>query len=324
MITMKFLGQALATVLATVSAGAASAQAYPAKPVKVMVAFAAGGPIDLVARPVSQKLGEALGQSFIVDYKPGANGIIGSEFVAKSAPDGYTLLVFSPAHTINPSTQKSLPYDTLKDFAGVSPLARTDVVLVVNNNLPVKNVKELVALAKQRPGKLNFASSGTGGSLHLGGELLKVSAGIDMTHVPYKGASPALMDVVAGVADLAFIAAPPAVPIIKSGKVRLIAVSGRKRATTFPDTPTVEEQGFPKFEVTSGYGIVVPGATPQAAISRLNGALEKILASAEIHQIFAGMGLEPWYLKSEELQAWLREDTEKWQRVTRAIKYQPE
>ena len=303
---------------------AAAAQNYPAKPVRVMVAFAAGGPIDLVARPISVKLTEALGQSFIVDYKPGANGIIGSEFVAKSAPDGYTMLVFSPAHTINPSTQKSLPYDTLKDFAGVSPLGRTDVVLVVNPALPVKNVKELVALAKSRPGKLNFASSGTGGSLHLAGELLKVVAGIDMTHVPYKGASPALMDVVAGTADLAFIAAPPAVPMIKAGKVRLIGVSSLKRAASFPDTPTVEEQGYPKFEVTSGYGIVVPAATPKAAINRVNGALEKILATAEIRQIFNGMGLDPWYMTADELQTWLRDDTEKWQKVTKAIKYQPE
>lgn len=320
---MKSFKLFVAAALVSLS-GLSAAQNYPAKPVRVIVAFAPGGPIDLLARPISQKLGEALGQAFVVDYKPGANAVIGAEYVVRSPADGYTLLIFSSGHTINPSTQKSLPYDTLKDFTAVSPIGRSDIILIVNPSLPVNSVKELVAHAKANPGKLNFASSGTGGSLHLGGELLKVVAGIQMTHVPYKGAGPALADVVSGTADLAFIAAPPAVPMIKAGKVRLIGVASLKRAPSFPDTPTVAEQGFPKFEVSSGYGFVARSGTPQQAIGRLNGAMEKILATAEIKQMFNKMGLEPWYLKPAELQTWLTEEVQKWQQVTKAIKYKPE
>jgi tripartite-type tricarboxylate transporter receptor subunit TctC len=321
---MKCLTKLACLLPLALSCGAAAAQAYPTKPVTIVVAFAPGGPIDLIARPMAAKLTEALGQSFVVDYKPGANAVIGAGYVAKSAPDGTNLLIFSSGHTINPSTQKSLPYDTLRDFAAVSPIGKSDIIVIVHPSLPVKSVKELVAHAKANPGKLNFASSGTGGSLHLGGELLKVVAGIDMTHVPYKGAGPALLDVVAGNAQLAFIAAPPAVPMIKAGKVRLIGVASLKRAPTFPDTPTIDEQGFPKFEVISGYGFLAPAKTPRPIIDRLNATMQKILATEDVKQMFNKMSLEPWHLKPEELQAWLTEEVQKWQRVTKAIKYQPE
>lgn len=314
----------LLPALVAAMVGPAGAQNFPVKPVRIVVAFAPGGPIDLLARPVSQKLTELLGQSFVIDYKTGANGIIGADFVAKSAPDGYNLVIFSPAHTTNPSTQKSLPYDTLKDFVGVSPIGRTDLALVGHPALPIRSVRDMVAFAKAKPGQLNFASSGSGGSPHLGLELLKMTAGVNITHVPYKGAGPALQDVLAGTADLTFASLPAALGMIKAGKLRLIGVASPKRATGFPDVPTIEEQGFPKFHVISAFGLLAPGATPKPVVARLNGAMEKALSSTDIRQSFANMGLEPWYLTSEDLQAWLAEEVEKWQKVTRAINFQPE
>ena len=320
---LDLMGKTAAALAMAMFCGATTAQTFPAKPVYIIVAFSAGGAVDLIGRVAGQKLTEALGQPFVVDYKLGANGIIGGEYVAKSAPDGYTLLVFSSGHIINPSTQKSMPYDTLS-LAAVSPIARGDIVLIANAKLQANNLKELIALAKAQPGKLTYASSGIGGSVHLGGELLKLMAGIDIVHIPYKGAAPGLQDIVAGTVDMGFVGVPPAVPLVKAGKVRMIAVASLKRSSSFPDTLTVEESGFSKFEVTSGYWFVAAAATPQAAISRLNGALEKILASAEIKQSFNGMGLDPWWSTPSQLQTWLREEVEKWQKVTRAIKYQPE
>ena len=296
---MKFMSRICGWMVLALFCSAAGAQNFPAKLVRVIVPFPPGGPVDLTARPVAQRLTEVLGQPFVVDYKPGAAGVIGSEHVVKSPADGYTLLVFSSGHTINPSTQKSLPYDTLKDFAAVSPISRSDIVLVTNPKLPVNNLKELIALAKARPGKLNYASSGTGGPLHMSAELLKVVTGIDMVHVPYKGAAPALQDVVAGTADLAFVAASAAVPLIKAGRIRLIAVASLKRAASFPDTPTVEESGYPRFEVISSAGFLAPAATPRPIVNRLSGIMEKILATAEIRQDLNKIGLEPWWSTPE-------------------------
>ena len=316
----------LAVLLASCSlllTAPAGAQNYPTRPVRIMTAFPPGGPTDLIGRPIAQKLQEALGQPFIVDYKPGGNATIGTDYVAKSAPDGYMLLLIPPSHTTNPSTQKALPYDTLKDFTGVSPLSRGEVVLITNPKLPVNSVKELVSLAKSQPGKLNYASSGTGGSLHLGGELFKMVAGIDMVHIAYKGAAPALTDVMAGTADLMFISAVPAVAQIKSGKVRLLAVASPRRSTTYPDTPTVAET-YPKFEVGSNYGLIAPAATPKAAIAKLNSALEKILASPEIKKTFNGLGVDPWWDTSDNFTEWVRDEVNKWGTVAKAIHYVPE
>ncbi len=311
---------------AALDAGVALAQAqnYPNKPVRMIIAFSPGGPTDVIARPIGQKLTEALGQPFVVDYKPGANAVIGADYVLHQPADGHTLLIFTSGYTINPSTQKSLPFDTLRDFQSVSPIARSDIILFVNPSLPVKNVKELIALAKSKPGKLNFASSGTGGSPHLAGELFKLLTNTDMTHVPYKGAGPATLDVVAGTADLAFLAAPPAVPLIKSGKLRLIGVASLKRAASFPDTPTIDEQGIPKFEVISFYGFSTSAAVPKPIVNKLNSAMQTILAMDDIRQAFNNSGLEPWYLKPDELQSWLGDEVTKWQKVTKAIKYVPE
>ena len=320
---MKRLSMLFVLCLTAAMCGMAVAQTWPARPVRIVIAFAPGGPLEIV-RPVAQKLTEALGQPFVIDYKPGGNSVIGGDFVAKAPADGHTLLTFTSSLTLNPSTQKALPYDTIKDFTTVSFLARGDIILVVNPSLPVKTLKELITLAKADPGKLNFASSGTGGSLHLAGEWLKMLAGIDMTHVPYKGAGPATADVVAGNANLAFLSMPPSVPMIRAGKLRIIGVASLKRTTTFPDAPTIEEQGLAKFEVVSFYGMSVRSAVPRPVINRLNESMQKILAMDDIRQAFNNSGVEPWYLPQNEQQGWLEQEIEKWQRVTRAIGYQPE
>ena len=301
----------------------AVAQNYPTRPVTIMTAFPPGGPTDLLGRAIAPRLQELLGQPFLVDYKPGGNATIGTNVAARATPDGHMILLIPPSHTTNPSTQKSLPYDTLKDFTGVSPLSRGEVVLITNPKLPANSVKELVALAKSKPGKLNYASSGTGGSLHLGGELFKMVAGIDALHVAYKGAAPALTDVVSGTADYMFISAVPAVAMIKSGKVRLLAVASPKRSTTYPDVPTVAET-FPRFEVGSNYGLIAPAKVPQPVIAKLNGALEKVLASAEVKKTFNNLGVEPWWDTPEVFTAWVRDEVVKWAAVAKAINYVPE
>lgn len=320
---MKFLLKLCVLSALVLTAGQALAQTWPNRPVRIVIAFAPGGPLEVV-RPVALKLQEALGQPFVIDYKPGGNSVIGGDFVAKAPADGYTLLTFTSSFTINPSTQKSLPYDTVKDFTTVSFLARGDIILTVNPGLPARNLNELIALARSQPGKLNFASSGTGGALHLAGELLKMVAGVDMTHVPYKGAGPATADVVAGNANLAFLSMPPSVPMIKSGRLRIIGVASLKRTTTFPDVPTLDEQGLAKFEVASFYGVTARAGVPQPVITRLNESLQKILSMEDIRQAFNNSGVEPWTMPQNEQQAWLEQEIGKWQKVTRAIKYQPE
>jgi tripartite-type tricarboxylate transporter receptor subunit TctC len=268
-------------------------------------------------------LQEALGQPFVIDFKSGASGTIGADHVAKSAPDGYTLLVITASFNTAPSAQASLPYDTLRDFTGVSPLARGHVVLVVNPRIPASNLKALVALAKVQPGKLNYASSGAGGTVHLGMELFKLAAGINMLHVPYKGVGPAQQEVIAGFVDLMFIGVSPSIGQIKAGKVRALAVASPQRSAALPDTPTIAEMGYPKFEIASNYGFVAPAATPRAAISRLSGALEKILAHADIKKSYAAFGVDPWWETSERFTTWIGEDVARWAGVAKAINYQP-
>lgn len=310
-------------LLLSVLAGVSHAQTYPAKPVRFVSPFPPGGPTDLLARPVGAKLQEALGQPFIIDYKSGASGTIGADHVAKSPPDGYTLLVITGSFNTAPSAQASLPYDTLKDFTGVSPLARGHIVLVANPRIPATNLKALVALAKAQPGKLNYASSGAGGIVHLGMELFKQAAGVNMVHVPYKGVTPGLQDVIGGYVDLMFIGASPSIAHIKAGKVRALAVASPQRSTAFPDTPTIAELGYAKFEIGSNYGIMAPVAMPRTIVSRINGALEKILAHPDIKKSYASFGVEPWWDTSERYTAWIAEDVARWAAVAKAINYQP-
>ena len=302
----------------------ADAQEYPVKPVRVIVPFAPGGPNDLVVRPLAPKLHELLGQPFVVDYRAGANGIIGSELVAKSPPDGYALLVVSSSFVINPSTQARLPFDPLRDFAPVSPMATSDIILVVNPTVPAKSVREFIALAKSRPGKLNYASSGNGGSLHLGAELLKMTAGIDMVHVPYKGAALALSDVIGGHVDSMFISAPGAMAQIKAGKVRVLAVASARRAQALPDTPTFVETGYRDVVVDTRYGILATGGTPGAIVERLNTAIAKAVATAEVRERYAALSLDPVSSTPQDYAAYLRAEVARWRKVVAAAKLPPQ
>ncbi len=314
---------ALLFILQATTGHAQTPATYPIKPVRFISPFPPGGPTDLLSRPVGAKLQEALGQPFVIDYRAGAAGTIGADHVAKSAPDGYTLLVTTASFNTAPSTQPALPYDTLKDFVGVSPLARGHTVLIANPRMPAHSVKALVALAKAQPGKLTYASSGAGGVVHLGMEQFKLAAGIYLLHVPYKGVGPAQQEVIAGFVDMMFIGVSPSIGQIKAGKVRAIAVASPRRSVALPDVPTIAEMGYPKFEIASNYGIMAPAATPRAIVSRLNSALEKILAHADIQKSYAGFGVDPWWETSERFSAWIGEDVARWAAVAKAISYQP-
>ena len=319
---MRALLAAIALLLAC--SGFACAQDYPVKAVRIIVPFAPGGPNDLAVRPVAQKLYELLGQPFVIDYRAGANGIIGCDLVAKSAPDGYTMAVISSSFTINASSYAKLPFDPVRDFTPVGSLATSDIIFVVNPTVPAKSVKEFVALAKSQPGKLNYSSSGTGGSLHLGAELFKLTAGIDMVHVPYKGAALALTDVIGGHVDSMFISAPGAINQIKAGKVRLLAVASARRARALPDAPTFAEAGYPEVQVDTRYGLLAPAATPASTIARLEAAIAKALATPEVREQYAALSLEPAVLSAQEYAIFLREEILRWRKVVIAAKLQPQ
>ena len=318
---MKTLFAALALAAC---AGLSAAQEFPAKPVRVIVPFTPGGPNDLVVRPVSEKLIELTKQPFIVDYRAGANGLIGSEYVAKSPPDGYTLLVISSSFAINPSTQAKMPFDPVRDFAAVSPISTSDIILVVNPTVPAKTVKDLVALARAQPGKLNYGSSGTGGSLHLGAELLKMTAGINMVHVPYKGAALALSDVMGGHVDSMFISAPGAVAQIRAGKVRVLATASAKRAPSLPDTPTFGESGYPEVQIDTRYGLIAPAATPAATIGRLNALITKALSLPDVREKYAALSLEVVTGTPQDYQTYIRSEVARWRKVVTAAKIAPQ
>ena len=312
--------QALSFLFTAMLAVTASAQEYPIKPVRIIVPFAAGGPNDLAVRPLAQTLQEVLGQPFMVDYRAGANGVIGTDYVAKSPPDGYTLLIISSSFTINTAMSAKLPFDPLRDFAAVSSIATSDIMLVVNPGVPARMVKEFVALARARPGKLTYGSSGSGGSLHMGAELLSLTTGIQMVHVPYKGAILALTDVIGGHVDSMFVAAPAAIPQVKGGKVRALAVASRRRAPALPDLPTFAEAGFPGVEVDSRYGILAPAAMPREAIARLNAGIAKVLGATEVRDRYIALGLEAASSTPQDYGAYLRDDIVKWRKVVAAAK----
>ncbi len=307
------------TLCATVAA-----QDYPGKAVRVVVGFAPGGPADLVVRPVAQKLHEMLGQPFVIDYRAGANGVIGAELVAKSPPDGYTLLATTSGFTMNPNTFAKLPFDTIKDFIPVSLTANSDIAFMVNPVVPARTVKEFIAVAKARKNALTYASSGTGGSLHLGGEMLKLATGIDMLHVPYKGASLAMADVIGGHVDVMFISVPPAIPQVKAGKLRALATASQQRARGLPDVPTFAELGFAEFEIDARYGLVAPAGVPRDIINKLSAAVAKAAQSPDLKERYAGLGLEAISSTPEQYADYVRRDIAKWRKVITAAKIKPQ
>jgi tripartite-type tricarboxylate transporter receptor subunit TctC len=296
----------------------AIAQGYPAKPVRIIVPFTAGGPNDSVLRPLSQKLQELLGQPFVVDYRPGGNAIIGTDYVAKALPDGYTLLIVSSTFTINTATYAKLPYDAARDFAAISSIATGDILLLTNLLVPARTVAEYVKLARASPGKLTYGSSGVGGSLHLAAELLSYTAGIRMMHVPYKGAVLAITEVIGGQIDSMFLAVSAALPQVKAGKVRALGVASRKRTAALPEVPTFIEAGYPGVEVDSRFGLVAPAATPREVILRLNAAMVKGLAAADVRERYAVMGMETVTTTPQEFSDHLRNEMVKLRKVVAA------
>ncbi len=309
-----------ACVQVTAAWGAVDATKYPTKPVRLQVGYTPGGAVDVSARLVAQRLTAAFGQSFIVENRPGVDGILASDFVAKAAPDGQTLAYISAGHTMNPALHpKSLPYHPLNDFAPVSIVATGTQTLVVNPSLPVRNVKELVALARTKPGQINFASSGTGGPMHLCGELLKLAAGINIVHVPYKGGGPALNEVIGGQIEMTFIGAPASMPHIRSGRLRVLAVSTAKRVAALPDVPTVAEAGYPGFDVGALYAVLAPARTPAPIVNRLSGELAKIVKIPELRDRLMGLGLETMGSTPQQLTDFMRADLDKWHKLVQRI-----
>jgi tripartite-type tricarboxylate transporter receptor subunit TctC len=298
--------------------------AYPDKPIRLMVPFAAGGNTDIISRAIGNELSKNLGVSVVIENRGGAGGMVGSEVVAKAPADGYTLLMVSASHVINPSLQKKLPYDTIKDFAAISMVADVPTVLVVHPSVPAKTLKELIAYAKANPGKLNYASAGKGTVGHLAAELLKSMAEIKMVHVPYKGAGPAMTDILGGHVQMIFSSMPAAMPHIQSGMLRSIVMTGAKRSAAAPNIPTMAEAGLPGFEVSSGFGLFAPAKTPRTVINRLNAEVVKALRVPSVRESLASQGAEPVGSTPEEYDAFVRSEIAKWQKVCREAGIQPE
>ena len=312
----------VAAVAACVTApgGAQNAAAeFPNRPVRIIVPQAAGGGVDIVARIIAQKLTESWGQQVIVDNRPGANGIIGVEAVAKSKPDGYTLAApFTSVLTINPFVYKSLPYDPFRDFAPLMQSVTNVIVLVVHPSLPVRTVKELVALGKSRPGDFVYGSFGVGNLTHLAGELLRMEAGLKMTHVPYKGETPAVTDLIAGQYMLLFATSAGVNAHIKAGRLRILATGGEKRAAAYPDVPTMAESGYPNAGVTGWSGLVAPAGTPPEIVQKIQREAARYVRSPELSERLTAIGAEPVGSTPEEFGAFIKSEAEKWSRVIRA------
>ncbi|RPJ47416.1 MAG: tripartite tricarboxylate transporter substrate binding protein [Betaproteobacteria bacterium] len=295
--------------------GAAQAQTYPAKTVRLIVPFAAGGSTDIMGRLVAQKLSEAWGQQVIVDNRPGGSTVIGTDIVAKSAPDGHTLLVTPAPFTIVPSLLKKLPYDPARDFEPITLINTTPLVVVVNPGVPAKNIRELIALAKARPGVLNFGSSGSGGSNHLAGELFNAMANVRIMHVPYKGNAPALTDLIGGHVDIVFNGLTSALQYIKSGRLRALAVTSLKRSAALPEMPTLDESGLKGFQAVAWNGLTGPAGMPRVAVDRAASDVARIMKSPELAAYLQREGSDPVGSTTAEYRAFLTDEIAKWKKV---------
>ena len=294
------------------------AQTYPTKVVRIVVPFAAGGPADIYARALAQRLQEPMGQSFVIENRPGAGSIIGTDAVAKSAADGYTLLLMSNTHTINESLIPKKPFALMKDFAPVAPINASDLLLVVHPSLPAKTVKELVALVKSKPKGLNYASSGNGTPYHLAGEYFKSLIGGDIIHVPHKGSSEARTSVMSGQVEIMFDAITTMAPLAKAGRVRALATTGLNRSSVMPDVLTVAEAGVPGYEATIWLGVMAPFNTPRSILDRLNNEITKITSRSDVRKLWNDQGAEPLNMSVAEFEKYLRADIAKWAKVVKA------
>ena len=315
MIRLAALGLACALAPAAVCA---QVQAWPARPVKVVVPYPPGGPTDIVGRVVAQRLSDQTGQPFVVENRPGAGANIGAEAVARAAPDGYTLLVATTGHAVNATLFKAPGYRVLQDFAPVSQLTAGPLVVVVTPSLPVRNMRELAALARERPGTIAYASSGNGASTHLAVEMFNTMAGVRMTHVPYKGSAPGLADTISGQTSVMFDTMLSAMPHVRSGRLRALAITGATRSPAAPDLPTVAESGFPGFEAIAWNGLMAPAGTPAEIVARLNAEVKRALELPEVRERFASQGFAATWSEPEAFRAFVQAEVDRWGRAVRA------
>ena len=322
------LPRVLATIVlsqAMVFAGSpASAQDYPTRPVKIIVPFAAGGPADVYARFIAQRLQDAMGQPFVVEDRPGAGSVTGTDAVAKSAPDGYTLLLMSNAQTVNESLIPNKPYALLRDLVPVAPINYSDLVLVVHPSVAANSLADLIRLAKASPGKLNYASSGPGTPYHMAGELFKAMAGVDIVHVPYKGSSGARTDVLGGQVEMMFDAVTTMSEYARAGKVRPLATTGKTRSTVLPNVPTMNEAGVAGYEAVIWLGVMAPKATPPAIVNRLNAEIRKIVSRPDVRDEWAKQGAVGMLMSPEEFSRYLADDIVKWERIVKLSGAKPD
>jgi tripartite-type tricarboxylate transporter receptor subunit TctC len=314
-VTMPIRG--LVGLVMLLCADAALAQSYPTHQVRMIVPFAPAGPTDVIARIIGQKLSESLGQQFFVENQPGAGGNIGIGSVARAAPDGYTILIVSSSYVVNPSLYDKIPYDPDKDLAPVTMMAASPNVLVVNPDVPAHSVKELIALIKANPGKFSFASAGTGTTPHLSGALFNLSQGLDLVHVPFNGAGPAIQSTLGGHTPIAFTALPPAAPLIKEGKLRALAVTSAKRSPALPDVPTMAEAGLPGQEADTLQGVLVPAKTPPEIVALLHREIVNAIATPDVQQRFAELGFDPAGTTPTQFAAQIKDEIAKWGKVVR-------
>ena len=295
----------------------AHAQDYPSRPVKIVVPFAAGGPADIYGRYIGQRLQESLGQTFVIDNRPGAGSIIGTDMVAKSAPDGYTLLLMSNTHTVNESLIPNKPFQLMRDFEPIAPINASDLVLVTKADLPVNTLADLLKLAKAKPGGMSYASSGPGTPYHMAGELFKAMAGVSIVHIPYKGSSGARTDVLGGQLEMMFDAVPTMVEHIRSGKVKALGTTGKQRSAVLPDVPTVAEAGVPGYEATIWLGLMAPKNTPALIVARLNAEMSRIIGQPEVRRAWGAQGATPMVMGVDEFTRYLNDDIAKWARIVK-------
>jgi tripartite-type tricarboxylate transporter receptor subunit TctC len=321
---MTYLIGAVASLLLFVTATPASAQPYPERPIRLVVPFAAGGGGDAVARPLAQRLSEILGQQVVIDNRGGANGNIGAEEVARATPDGYTLLFANSSLPISVSLYPKLNFDALKDFVPVGLVSISASVMVVHPSVQARTVQDLIALAKRAPGKLNFGSAGHGSTMHLAGELFKSMAGVDMVHVPYRGAGPVISDLIGGHLQVVFINIPPVIGNIRGNQIRALAVTTKTRSAVLPDVPTLDESGLAGFESTTWYGIMGPANLPPPIVTQLNQAIERATKSDDLRQLLISLGSEPAARSPAEFARFLRQDIDAWAKIVKESGAKPD
>jgi tripartite-type tricarboxylate transporter receptor subunit TctC len=313
-----------ALAVAAAASPAAAQDAYPSKPVRIIVPFAAGGPADVYARFLAERLQQSMGQTFIVDDRPGAGSIIGTDAVAKSAPDGYTLLLMSNTHTVNESLIATKPFQLMRDFAPIAPINSSDLVLVARGSLPVANVQELIAAAKAKPGAMTYASSGPGTPYHMAGELFKAMAGVSILHIPYKGSSGARTDVLGGQVDLMFDAVTTMTEHVRSGKVKALGTTGKTRSEVMPEVPTIAESGVAGYEATIWLGLMAPKNTPPQIVSRLNAEVGRIVGHPDVAKAWRVQGAVPMTMSVAEFTKYLNDDIVKWAHIVKVSGAKPE